>query len=44
MSYSVDCIACDFVEEIVDEVTAYCVARDHEAEHPDHFVVMERHA
>lgn len=42
MAYSLDCDACDFVREHDDEITAYSVAKEHEAEHPDHFVHMER--
>lgn len=42
MAYSVECDTCEFMREINDEVTAYSVAKDHEAEYAGHFVMMER--
>ena len=42
MAYVVDCDACEFDREYDDEVTAYSVAKEHEAAFPDHFVYMER--
>ena len=42
MTYTVDCDACEFDGEYDDEVTAYAVAKEHEADYPEHFVFMER--
>ena len=44
MAYILDCDSCDFSRETSDKVTAYSAAKDHEAEHPMHFVFMERAA
>ncbi len=41
MAYSLDCGTCEFFRETDDEVTAYSLAKEHEAEHPEHFVFIE---
>lgn len=42
MSYKLDCDTCGFIRETPDEVAAYSLAKEHEAEHTSHFVFMER--
>lgn len=42
MPYWLDCDTCEFGREADDEVAAYSAAKDHEAEHTDHFVAIER--
>lgn len=42
MPYSLDCDTCDFIRTVDDEVDAYAAAKEHESEHPNHFVFMER--
>lgn len=42
MPYSLSCDSCEFVREIDDDVTAFEVAKDHEAAFANHFVLMER--
>lgn len=44
MAYSLTCDTCEFAREISDEIDTYAVAKDHESEHPDHFVYIEQHA
>lgn len=42
MTYSLDCDTCQFARSIAGEVNAYSIAKEHESEHPEHFVFMER--
>lgn len=44
MPYSLTCDTCEFTQEITDEIDTYAVAKDHEVEHPDHFVFIEQNA
>jgi hypothetical protein len=41
MSFHLACETCDFVHETDDEIDAYAAARDHESEHPTHYVFIE---
>lgn len=40
MTFNLDCDSCGFANEVDEEVYAYTDARDHEAEHPSHVVVI----
>ena len=40
MAYELACDSCEFAEAEALERSAYAGARDHESEHPSHFVVI----
>lgn len=40
MGYELDCDSCDFAQTVERERDTYPRARDHEAEHPSHFVFI----
>lgn len=41
MPYSLDCDSCGFTQTVDAEPETYVIARDHERDHPDHFVMIE---
>lgn len=40
MGFELDCDTCEFAQVVEDERDTYPRARDHEAEHPSHFVFI----
>lgn len=40
MQYELDCDTCDFAQTVEEEGETYPRAKDHEAEHPTHFVFI----
>lgn len=41
MAYTLTCDSCEFDLGVDEEVRAYSNAKEHEAEHPAHFVFIE---
>lgn len=40
MPYDLTCDSCEFARTVNEEVSAYTGAKDHEEEHPTHFVFI----
>lgn len=40
MPFELQCDSCDFNRQTGDETGAYADARDHESDHPSHFVLI----
>lgn len=40
MTYELACDSCGYAEAVTEERSAYTGARDHEAEHPEHIVMI----
>jgi hypothetical protein len=41
--FRLECDTCGFAREADAEVDAYAAARDHESNHPTHYVIIEKH-
>lgn len=40
MRFDLDCDTCGYAEVVDEAASAYTGARDHEADHPSHFVII----
>lgn len=40
MAFDLDCDTCDYSQTVDAESTAYVSAKEHEADHPTHFVLI----
>lgn len=40
MEYQLDCDTCDYVHVVEEEGDTYLHAKDHEEDHPSHFVII----
>jgi hypothetical protein len=42
MAYLLDCDSCEFSQTVTEEPRTYAVAKEHEEDHPEHFVLILR--
>lgn len=40
MTFDLECDSCEYAEVVDEAATAYTGARDHEADHPSHIVLI----